>query len=392
MGNLQFTEALRSLIGFKIKIFSNDTTLYEGVLIDVKADFLIVKMSQEKEVFFYLDQIYAISKNAKDFKIQIPNSTHTQKQNLNGLLHDLKYNWVAVNSRNNQDFGGLLSKVTGDYIVLTNNEEQLYIRIPHISNISQGVFEEELPQNIVDEDIENTQSKEKENTQNKDKEKENTQSKEKENTQNKDKEKENTQNKDKEKENTQSKEKENTQNKDKEKENTQNKDKEKENTQNKDKEKENTQNKDKEKENTQNKENSRKEGIENIEQKKIEEVPDESYTSEDQKAEGNHLTEHAQQEEWTRFNHQKMLVHKPSRMKLRKMKKGQDNQKELTKTTLNNPFKEIKYSSPLIMKKMLPEIKMDPKTENEMLEQQYFALMMHAEKMYKKHKEIRLNS
>jgi len=122
-------------------VFLNDKQFVEGILLDVKQDHLVVDVNHNV-FYFALQQIHAISNNAKDFrvspKIIVP---HLNKNLLTDVLKALKYNWVTINSLSNQRFVGLLSRISEDHILLINNEEQLNISKSYISNIYKGIYE-----------------------------------------------------------------------------------------------------------------------------------------------------------------------------------------------------------------------------------------------------------
>lgn len=136
-----FKTSIGVLKGLKIGLFLNDKQFVEGILLDVKQDHLVVDVNHNV-FYFALQQIHAITNNAKDFhvspKIIVP---HLNKNLLTDVLKALKYNWVTINSLSNQRFVGLLSRITEDHIQLINNEEQLNISKSYISNIYNGIYE-----------------------------------------------------------------------------------------------------------------------------------------------------------------------------------------------------------------------------------------------------------
>lgn len=147
MQNLE--KALGGFKGLQIGLFLKDDQFIEGILLDIKPDHLIVEVSQNV-FYFALNQIHAISKNAKDFRVSSENTAHLSRSDLHGLLEELKYNWVTINSLSRQTFFGMLSKIADDHILLINNEEQLYIQKTFITNIYKGEYQLSQDNQTVD--------------------------------------------------------------------------------------------------------------------------------------------------------------------------------------------------------------------------------------------------
>ncbi|MCM3215143.1 DUF2642 domain-containing protein [Niallia taxi] len=140
MGEFTFSNALDRLKRFKIRLFLDKDQYVEGTLLDVKEDHLMLEMNG-KIYYFALDQIHAITKNAKDnnpLSLEFPLET---KKDLNALLEELRYSWVTITCNSNQVFKGMLSKVTKDFLILINKEEQMYILKTSIINIFNGLHE-----------------------------------------------------------------------------------------------------------------------------------------------------------------------------------------------------------------------------------------------------------
>jgi len=142
LGEFTFSNALDRLKGFKIRLFLDKDQYVEGTLLDVKEDHLMLEMNG-KIYYFALDQIHAITKNAKDnnpLSLEFPLET---KKDLNALLEELRYSWVTITCNSNQVFKGMLSKVTEDFLILINKEEQMYILKTSIINIFNGLHEDD---------------------------------------------------------------------------------------------------------------------------------------------------------------------------------------------------------------------------------------------------------
>jgi len=142
LGEFTFSNALDRLKRFKLRLFLDKDQYVEGTLLDVKEDHLMLEMNG-KIYYFALDQIHAITKNAKDnnpLSLEFPLET---KKDLNALLEELRYSWVTITCNSNQVFKGMLSKVTEDFLILINKEEQMYILKTSIINIFNGLHEDD---------------------------------------------------------------------------------------------------------------------------------------------------------------------------------------------------------------------------------------------------------
>ncbi|MGW8429167.1 DUF2642 domain-containing protein, partial [Peribacillus simplex] len=147
MKKQNFQEALNSLIGFNISIISDDKTVHDGVVLDVKSDFIVIQMNPDKQCYFNLNQVYALSKNTKEFQVQILDHETTQKQSFTELINELKGHWVTVNRENNLSIDGYLSTVTNNYIVLLNKDKQLYVQLSNILYIFTGIDNQKSSKN-----------------------------------------------------------------------------------------------------------------------------------------------------------------------------------------------------------------------------------------------------
>ncbi|WP_411739041.1 DUF2642 domain-containing protein [Peribacillus sp. S4] len=166
MKKQNFQEALHSLIGFNVSIISDDKTVHDGVVLDVKSDFIVIQMNPDKPCYFNLNQVYALSKNTKEFQAQILDQEPTQKQSFTELINELKGNWVTVKRDNNLTFDGFLSTVTNNYIVLINKDKQLYVQLSNILYIFKGIDNKESSENKQQENKdEKTESKQAEGDQ-----------------------------------------------------------------------------------------------------------------------------------------------------------------------------------------------------------------------------------
>ncbi|MEI2471338.1 DUF2642 domain-containing protein [Peribacillus frigoritolerans] len=166
MKKQNFQEALHSLIGFNVSIISDDKTVHDGVVLDVKSDFIVIQMNPDKPCYFNLNQVYALSKSTKEFQAQILDQEPTQKQSFTELINELKGHWVTVKRDNNLTFDGFLSTVTNNYIVLLNKDKQLYVQLSNILYIFNGIENKKSADNKQQENKdEKTESKQSEGDQ-----------------------------------------------------------------------------------------------------------------------------------------------------------------------------------------------------------------------------------
>lgn len=135
-----FGKSIGDLIGAKIVVFLQDDQYIEGILIAVKEDHLVVKM---KDIIFYfaLNQIHALSKNAKEFRISTVRTPFVNKNNLTDVIETFKYKWVTINTLMKRSFVGLLSKVAEDHILLITAGDVLYVQKSFIASIYEGNYE-----------------------------------------------------------------------------------------------------------------------------------------------------------------------------------------------------------------------------------------------------------
>ncbi|MFJ8066494.1 hypothetical protein ACIQYS_18000 [Psychrobacillus sp. NPDC096426] len=133
---------LDSLKNMKIRLYLEGSQFVEGVLLNVKQDYLVVDVGG-KLCYFTLDHIQALSNNAKNFHIFPKNDVDLNNNDLIGVLKELKYNWVTINSLSDQELFGVLSNIFEDSIIVINQQELHYIAKSHISNIHKGISEKE---------------------------------------------------------------------------------------------------------------------------------------------------------------------------------------------------------------------------------------------------------
>lgn len=161
-----FLSSLSGLEGIKIGLFLSDDKFIEGTLLSVQEDHLTVKVDG-KTFYFPINQIKAVSKSAKDNQAVIDSQENVP---LDGELLEIKLNkmhlqWVTINGFDNQNFTGVLHRISSDYVVLVNGDMQYFIRKEHITNIYQGFIKlkDEYQDDNMNNSSDNTQSNEEQN-------------------------------------------------------------------------------------------------------------------------------------------------------------------------------------------------------------------------------------
>ncbi|WP_312473137.1 hypothetical protein [Neobacillus sp.] len=142
MGGDKFSAALDLLKGFNVNLYVGEE-VFNGKLIGVEADHVVLE-TDNKYIFYYnIDQIQAITKNTKQFQPEKAKTNFQTTQSLLELLHSFQHSWVRILSVNKQKFSGVLSEIDADFATLINGEERILIKLSHVSNILKGVIKEE---------------------------------------------------------------------------------------------------------------------------------------------------------------------------------------------------------------------------------------------------------
>ncbi|KAB7668411.1 DUF2642 domain-containing protein [Bacillus sp. B1-b2] len=137
MKELSFPQALKQLEGYKVRTFINHSEIVDGILIKAEDDHIVLQI--ENKIFYYsFNQIHAVTKNAKNISQHNSVLPHESKQYLLDILHEFKYSWITIQSINNQFFSGLLSRITDGYVMLINEDDQIYIQKSFIVGVYKG--------------------------------------------------------------------------------------------------------------------------------------------------------------------------------------------------------------------------------------------------------------
>lgn len=132
MKKIRLVESLKEILGFHIGIYTNDGEHIEGILTEIKGDFLIIKDEKDKTFFFNIDKIQAFSKNTRKFKVDDSPSEPFYERSLMEVIDNYQYCWVTVHCQHKLTFSGILTVITNDHIILTVKDEKLYIQKEHI--------------------------------------------------------------------------------------------------------------------------------------------------------------------------------------------------------------------------------------------------------------------
>ncbi|MED3662877.1 DUF2642 domain-containing protein [Ureibacillus sp. FSL K6-8385] len=129
-------DSIKSLEGAEIGLFLDENHSVQGTLLSVQKDHLIVKV-KENILYFPINQIKALSRNIKETVITNQETNHAKvdRINLEEILKSMYLQWITVNSFNKQNFSGVLSEISKDYIVLINGDKEYLILKSQITNI-----------------------------------------------------------------------------------------------------------------------------------------------------------------------------------------------------------------------------------------------------------------
>jgi hypothetical protein len=142
MGLDKFSSSLDLLLGFNVNLYIGED-IYNGKLIGVETDYVIME-DENNYVFYYsIEQIQAITKNTKLFQSEEITTDFLRTQSLTDVLNSFRHSWVTILCLNKQKFNGILSQVDEDFATLINGEERILIKLTHISNILKGFVNEE---------------------------------------------------------------------------------------------------------------------------------------------------------------------------------------------------------------------------------------------------------
>jgi spore coat protein B len=136
-------DMMKSLVGKIIKVDRGGPESRIGKLLGVNDDFLILLTEDDGVVYYFTHHIKSVTENAKEqleFKIEVPEGfEYKNAENFQGLLGELKYQWVKINRGGPEKLEGVLSDISHDFVSLINKEEIVRLSMYHIRNISYGL-------------------------------------------------------------------------------------------------------------------------------------------------------------------------------------------------------------------------------------------------------------
>src|SRR5690554_6050724 len=109
MKKIRLVESLKEILGFHIGIYTNDGEHIEGILTEIKGDYLIIKDDKDNTFFFNIDKIQAFSKNTRKFKVDESDSKPFYESSLMEVIDNYQYSWVTVHCQHKLNFSGILT-------------------------------------------------------------------------------------------------------------------------------------------------------------------------------------------------------------------------------------------------------------------------------------------
>src|SRR5690606_20576245 len=104
MNKMRLIESLKEIVGFQIGLYTNDGEYIEGILSEIKDDFLIIKDKKHGTFFFNIDKIQAFSKNTRKFVVDGTSVEPYYENSLMEIIDNYQYSWVTVHCQNKLTF------------------------------------------------------------------------------------------------------------------------------------------------------------------------------------------------------------------------------------------------------------------------------------------------
>lgn len=139
MQDRNFESILRANANKNIGMYLTQNHFVEGIILDVQRNHIALEV-ENNIVYISIHQILALSKSTKDLRIAKKSFKHLVRKNLADVLMDLRYHWVTINRFSNHTFLGVLGNTFEDHIALINNSELFHIPISQITDISEECF------------------------------------------------------------------------------------------------------------------------------------------------------------------------------------------------------------------------------------------------------------
>lgn len=144
-----FQDLLKNLKGSKIRIDRGGPESRDGKLLDVLSDYLVLENKKEGIIYYktyHIKSVSVLEQKAQNDEQHDEDNSYVCASGFKDLLKELKYSWVKINRGGPEKIEGVLVNSSGDYLILTVNDEVNRIPIFHIRSLS--VIENELKMNF----------------------------------------------------------------------------------------------------------------------------------------------------------------------------------------------------------------------------------------------------
>lgn len=161
-----FQDLLKNLKGSRIQIDRGGPESRDGKLLDVLSDYIVLENKKEGVIYYKTHHIKSVSvleQKAQNDEQHDEDNSYVCASDFKDLLKELKYSWVKINRGGPEKIEGVLVDSSGDYLILTVNDEVNRIPVFHIRSLS--VIENELKMNFKKEKDEKNETGDAEETQ-----------------------------------------------------------------------------------------------------------------------------------------------------------------------------------------------------------------------------------
>ena len=136
-------QQLNTLIGQNIKVNLGGPESRSGILISIKSDYLIVQTKKEGILYYPFQHIKGIQTSPSTKSDTIIESDFFDHDDFEEVLEQLKLRKVKINRGGPDSVEGIITGLTNGNIILSKNDEILFIPIFHVKNINEVILDEE---------------------------------------------------------------------------------------------------------------------------------------------------------------------------------------------------------------------------------------------------------
>lgn len=136
---------LRDLIGHEIKVVYPGPHTIQGLLVDIKDDFLVLKNETDLTHYINLAKIKELTKNTKTELHDLKDIEFVDKPNFHELLKSFENEWLIVSRDGTEAIQGFLSNVHHVYITFIVNDEISFIPISQIATGASNLVKKQNP-------------------------------------------------------------------------------------------------------------------------------------------------------------------------------------------------------------------------------------------------------